>query len=883
MRVLLKSSYSYKKRCLSLFTVLFFLSSIFSTFGNFASAATPDYQWVSESLIHSAKDNVNYNLLDETIPEGKAVIDALMINATGRDTGCPGGNKGDCRYYKSEGPIRTTGSDEDLSYVFYIISIKRDDPTVGHLDALSSSADGWSGSGASNIGSVTVDNTTNKAPSLQRRITVGNLYIGFDPLGDWQKNDFKARVDEASLGFRHNDPNMGGGAYNEDIEINLNNGEPFALIQFSTSDYVYEGLNRVSFKRTVDATCQGDASTGVSLAKVCTATIEGTVNFYLESDGNGGAIIKMHDKNDAVEIASPANNKSTVNNGDAIVMGVTFKISSPLDGIMESAMGAVLSMINKGIQVIGGYINRILNYGNDINNSKLGDVWTRVRNLSLGLLTLGILIIAFANILNLDLEKYGLNRMIPKLVIAIVMAYFSFLIIRFLLEVASALQTLALGGTTLDMANLGGGNFSAVFTGDIGAYTNSIGLLIVLFLIGFVMMIAMIVLCFVLLVRIVVIWFLVAVSPLAFLMMIMPFTENLYQQWWAKFWKWAFMGPAIAFMLYMTDTFLRAGFGVLSSTGANTASMGNADTWIFLMMATAGIFISASLPFTMGGDIYGAISSGIKKYGKYAPGVKQAKARLDLRRGSKESALKLRAMKAQAKLSGRGLPGRIFAGTTKTQAKMLDENLVTATSQEHGIANLDEAKLKEYLTSNNIYAARASARQLASRKRLGANIDGSNAERVSDLIKNDGALNASVNADNRDAFAAMAGTGMSAHRENAEKYMAGTEIKDWKSAQWKYASKTNTGRTLIANQLKSKSGREALFRNIDQGGLASMGQVLRDNPGLYKEINSYGASIQDPGEQALLSDQMRRVQDAYTNHVVNITGSDGKPGKGPLD
>lgn len=884
-----KSTYFHRtKKLKSLLLALFFAANIFSPFLLVqTSFAASDYVYVNAKTIRSNSKKIEYQWTPYTDI-------AVKVVAHG-GTGCPDGGLNDCLYFKSD----TTEDPAGIG----IISASVKNPSKARHDIVAIMGPGSSVIGGD--GNITVNGADQAQAAKADKITNGGIYLAFKQLGDWRGNDFNERVNEASVGLRH-DSGLNGTASGEDIEVERkSNGgkEAYVFIQLTNSNFLYSGLNRFSFERKVDVNCDdGNMNRGApGLDRVCTATIGGTVNFKLEPTKNGAAKIIIVG-GEEVEKNSPANGMATNQigeNGPAIVMGVTYKLSSPLDGILEQAMSAVLDFISGAIKAIGGWINSMLNFGNDINNPGMIAVWTKVRNISLSLLTLGILIIAFANILNLNLEKYGVNRMIPRLVMAVVMTYFSFVILRFLLEVTSALQALALSGNSLDMANLGNGKFSAAFNGDIGQYSGAFGLLILLFFLGFIIVVAMLWLLIILTIRIAVIWFLVALAPIAFLMMIMPFTESLYQQWWAKFWKWAFMGPAIAFMLFMTNEFLTIGFG--TSFAANCpkdqtlstlnnmcegARFDQPASWIFLILAAAGIFIAASLPMTMGGDVFSGIKSAwgsIKGAGKFADKLtgNRVGARMALRKSTKEGAMKLKAQQGQAKWAQRGFWGRRVAGANKAQARMLDENLVSSMAQERGMTNMKEDDARELLTNRNIYVARAAARELASRKRLAANIKNSDqATRVTEMLDQDATLYSKVAVDNKDAYAALTLNGQAAKWQGeAEKAMLKTPLKEWGGDQWKMANHGTFGknsREMIRAMMQNRKTREDFYTNSSQSVQAALHQVLHDNEPLRDEINRHAASISDPEERGTYSQQVSAGEDALNGFVASQK-------KGPFD
>lgn len=431
---------------------------------------------------------------------------------------------------------------------------------------------------------------------------------------------------------------------------------------------------------------------------LCNANYDGQTTFNIAED-NGNITIKVTSPYKKTITIKPGDSQDKIKN-NGIDIQVNEKTYSPFDMALENGIKILLSFTNVVITRLAGWINLILFKGNDIGNAQtnpgLAEVWTQVRNLTLSLLTLGLLIIAFANVLSIDLERYGITRLIPKLVIAIVMTYFSFLIIRFLLELTSAFQVGLLSGQGLAMENFANIN-SALTNGEGLEIASHFGEMILLVLLFFALIVAMLYLFFVLIIRIMVLWFLVAVAPLAFMMQVMPFTEFLYNQWWQRFWKWAFMGPAVAFMIWLFHKLITGAYtGVMF--GATSANPQNANSWIILLMATAAIFIAAALPMMMGGDIISAVAGGIKKYGQHAPGVKHAQQFWQQRKDAGVERRKKQMMTARARLAGgkgvMGWAGRRAAGADKVQARKLEDATISFYQEQYEGMNKEEKNAK---------------------------------------------------------------------------------------------------------------------------------------------------------------------------------------------
>lgn len=282
-----------------------------------------------------------------------------------------------------------------------------------------------------------------------------------------------------------------------------------------------------------------------------------------------------------------------------------------LTDILNTMMKTVVNALSKALQTVSGWISGALDWGNNINkdNAALEKIWTNTRNLSLSLLTLAIILIAFANILGFDIEKYGLNRILPKLVIGVGLAFFSFLICGLLLNLASGLQSLLVGkgmdatmtGINADAINtqVGNGLDAARLTGNlfVGAF-----LLLLVVVIAFFCFLWLLLIC---ILRIMVIMFLVAIAPVAFMMNILPFTTFLFKRWWSTFIKWTFMGPAIIFFLYLTNEFLVGGL--------NSDFSGSMQPIMYLLLAGVGVAMAAMVPMTLGGEVIRGVQSGFNK------------------------------------------------------------------------------------------------------------------------------------------------------------------------------------------------------------------------------------------------------------------------------
>lgn len=280
--------------------------------------------------------------------------------------------------------------------------------------------------------------------------------------------------------------------------------------------------------------------------------------------------------------------------------------------------GFVTSALRWSMGQVRGLLNSTGDYVLGVPGKNEGMIgpWTALRNIALTLLVIGLIIIAFANVLQLDIEQYGLNRMIPKMIIAIIMAFSSWLIVTFFFDFTKAIQDQAVGliGGTNGLDVLGGLTITTPTGGDIvgklGAVLLLLALLVGVLICGFVLL-------FYLLMRIVMLSFLLVVAPLAFIMNIVPFASGLYKQWWSEFWKWMFMGP-IALVIIALGSVIASSVGGFGSgqtlTDATVTTGGN--ILIGLLIFGASLYVAATLPAQWGGKIMQSFG----KFGKNAWG-----------------------------------------------------------------------------------------------------------------------------------------------------------------------------------------------------------------------------------------------------------------------
>jgi hypothetical protein len=229
------------------------------------------------------------------------------------------------------------------------------------------------------------------------------------------------------------------------------------------------------------------------------------------------------------------------------------------------------------------------------------------------------------------------------------------------------------------------------------------GILTIVFLV--ILFIAFLWLLIVLVVRIAVIWLLVCVAPLAFMMMVMPFTEQFFARWWKEWWKWTFMGPAVLFMLYLSSRLLKAA-PVAFGSGSSTSSM------LMFVLAIVSLFIAATVPLTMGvSQIWKSLSSGIQGAVKGTRGFAntlsggRSEAALGIRRNRIQERRKKQVGNFMTGLATSKNPVASFAAGVHTQAER-DEAISTQAddlSKAIRLEGIDKKRAQaEYLQATGV-------------------------------------------------------------------------------------------------------------------------------------------------------------------------------------
>ncbi len=243
--------------------------------------------------------------------------------------------------------------------------------------------------------------------------------------------------------------------------------------------------------------------------------------------------------------------------------------------------------------------------GQDKTGQEIYKIWKIMLNV-INVFAIAVLIATgFAQILRLNVNTYGVKKVLPSMLLAIVAANFSMLFCRIFIDLANALVSVFLQGADGDASGMTGAfsSMSATVTKEeVENGAKVFWFIISQFLVmaGAILVLA---LSYLLFIRNWIIYFLVVLSPLAFLCMILPQTKSLFNMWWTNFTKWVFMPVVSVFWLWLGGKWF------------DTVAPGN--TVLSFVFAGACFYMAISTPFKMGGAIMGKWGDlGKKAWGK---------------------------------------------------------------------------------------------------------------------------------------------------------------------------------------------------------------------------------------------------------------------------
>lgn len=227
--------------------------------------------------------------------------------------------------------------------------------------------------------------------------------------------------------------------------------------------------------------------------------------------------------------------------------------------ILQVIVSIITELLSFLLRFIGPFIEALLAIRTYTN--QFADViypaWEIFRNLANILFILAIIATGLATVFRIG--GWQAKDILVKLILGAILINFSLLIAQTVLGVADTVQNQFLPPDTgtirlladelivkgsrsmLDQLGQSDGYAFGSFGPTVRIVTN--------FIMAFVAFIAFLAIALFLAIRLVFLWLLLMTAPLPYVTMVLPLTRSLTKRWWSNFIKYAFMTPAMAFML----------------------------------------------------------------------------------------------------------------------------------------------------------------------------------------------------------------------------------------------------------------------------------------------------------------------------------------------
>lgn len=223
------------------------------------------------------------------------------------------------------------------------------------------------------------------------------------------------------------------------------------------------------------------------------------------------------------------------------------------------------------------FVIQIAGYNGYLTSSAVSVGWVMVRDITNMLFVVILLIIAFGTILGI--EQYEWKKLLGKFVLAAILVNFSRIICGVIIDIAQVVMVTFVNG----IAATAGGNLINAFSLDKirdlstnstpTTFTDSNFLLAAIGAVFFsaIVMATLGVFMVMLLARLLVLWVLIVLSPLAFVLSVIPNTQKYASQWWSEFGSNVVTGPALLFFVWLA--FVTVGNGRINDEIALNSSV----------------------------------------------------------------------------------------------------------------------------------------------------------------------------------------------------------------------------------------------------------------------------------------------------------------------
>lgn len=298
--------------------------------------------------------------------------------------------------------------------------------------------------------------------------------------------------------------------------------------------------------------------------------------------------------------------------------------------VIGHVIGAILELskliLSKFLYLAAMLADEILGITQFTNVSIVTIGWTITRNLANMFFVLILLVIALATILRL--ETYGMKQILWKLVVAALLINFSLVIAGFIIDFSQVLtnffienavkgegvsETIMKGLQVHRLYEHDNAIWEKIVKGALGPSFAQIMESMFAIIILSVSVFAFAAFAFFLIVRIIALWLLLIISPIVWLLMVIPQGQGMWNKWWATFLKWTFFAPIYSFFLYIVLTAIQSNViatevtkGIEITEGKVFSSIFASNPQIILQYIFIVLMLLGGLVVAQSMSVYGA-------------------------------------------------------------------------------------------------------------------------------------------------------------------------------------------------------------------------------------------------------------------------------------
>lgn len=294
-------------------------------------------------------------------------------------------------------------------------------------------------------------------------------------------------------------------------------------------------------------------------------------------------------------------------------------------------------LLGELLSVVIYFLITVAQYNDFIDAEPVKQGWVIVRDLCNMFFVIVLLAIAFGTVLKI--ETYHYKRLLPKFLLMAILINFSKTIAGLLIDFSQIITLTFVAG----FSSIAGGNLvTALHIKDYLSFDpnapdyskNSLqtfGAAVLALITVTISLIVVVIITIIFVFRIVALWLLVILSPLAYLLSIVPTGQRYASQWWQTFTKYIIVGPVLAFFLWLSLTtsvtvqdkiaqIKPAGLGEKpTATITKMGTVENMGGFIIGICLLVGSLVAATQMGAAGGKIAGDWAGRIQRTGVNIP------------------------------------------------------------------------------------------------------------------------------------------------------------------------------------------------------------------------------------------------------------------------